>query len=177
MNLKKVDGGIMEKCAAVDGKDYYTVHTTTTASPYNKVPTDASDLLGQQIKVLVKLDSDNHVDSVYGVYADEDSKVVATGLLGDFELDGSDKIKLNGTSYKLDGAQDSNVVYTAQQKPASVAKTNFSALAALAVKGTITPTTAATSIKLIDNDGNGKVDAAVITRLRLLRLPLFPRLL
>ena len=163
MNLKKVDGGIMEKCAAVDGKDYYTVHTTTTASPYNKVPTDASELLGQKIKVLVKLDSDGHVDSVYGVYADEDSKVVATGLLGDFELDGSDKIKLNGTSYKLDGAQNAAVVYTAQQKPASVAKTNFSALAALAVKGTITPTTAATSIKLIDNDGNGKVDAAVIT--------------
>ena len=47
MNLKKVDGGIMEKCAAVDGKDYYTVHTTTTASPYNKVPTDAlTDLEG-----------------------------------------------------------------------------------------------------------------------------------
>ena len=163
MNLKKVDGGIMEKCAAVDGKDYYTVHTTTTASPYNKVPTDASELLGQQIKVLVKLDSDGHVDSVYGVYADEDSKVVATGLLGDFELDGSDKIKLNGTSYKLDGAQNSNVVYTAQCKPVDVAKTNFSALAAKAVKGTITPTTAATSIKLIDNDGNGKVDAAVVT--------------
>ena len=164
MNLQKVSGGIMEKCAAVDGKDYYTVHTTTTgATPYNKVPTDASELLGQKIKVLVKLDNNHDVDSVYGVYADEDSKVVATGLLGDFELDGSDKIKLNGTSYKLDGAQNAAVVYTAQQKPDSVAKTNFSALAALAVKGTITPTTAATSIKLIDNDGNGKVDAAVVT--------------
>ena len=159
MNLVKESAGILYTCAEVDGKDYYTITTSAGQRTYNKVPVDVSDLLGQNVKVLVKHDNNGNYDKAYGVYADEDSKVIATSLLGDFELDGSDKIKLDGTSYKLDQAQGANVVYTAQTNSTSA----FTTLATAAAKGTITPTTAATTIKLIDNDGNGKVDAAVVT--------------
>ena len=166
MNLVKVSAGELLKCSEVDGKDYYTITTSAKDATgnnitYNKIPTDVSELLGQEIKVLVKKDNSGNYDKAYGVYADEDSKVIATSLLGDFELDGSDKIKLDGTSYKVDGTNPlTNKVYTAQ---ATSATQTFTQLANAAKKGVITPTTAATTIKLIDNDGNGKVDAAVIT--------------
>ena len=164
MDLVKESANMLLSCSLVDGKDYYTITTSKQTSgantTYNKVPVDVSELLGQNVKVLRKVNTND--DTVYGVYADEDSKVIATGLLGDFELDGSDKIKLNGTSYKVDGTTPltTNKVYTAQ---ATSATQTFTQLATAAAKGTITPTTAATTIKLIDNDGNGKVDAAVVT--------------
>ena len=166
MDLKKESAGMLYKCELVDGKDYYTITTSKASNAandpttYNKVPVDVSELLGQNVKVLRKVN--NNDDTVYGVYADEDSKVIATSLLGDFELDGSDKIKLDGTSYKVDGTNPltTNKVYTAQDTSATQ---TFTQLANAAKKGDITPTTAATSIKLIDNDGNGKVDAAVVT--------------
>ena len=161
----KEDAGILLACSKVDGKDYYTITTSLKDSAnknitYNKISADVSDLLGQKIQLLHKKTATD--DTVYGVYADEDSKVVATGTLGSFELDGNDKVKLDGTSYKIEGTdpQTTNVVYVAQGLTATKSYKN---LAADAAKGTITPTTAATSIKLIDNDGNGKVDAAVVT--------------
>ena len=160
----KEDAGILLSCKKVDGKDYYTITTSKQTNgkntTYNKISTDVSDLLGQKIQLLHKETATE--DTVYGVYADEDSKVVATGLLGDFELDGNDKVKLDGTSYKIEGTnpQTASVVYVAQ---AETANKSYTELATAAAKGTITPTTAATSIKLIDNDGNGKVDAAVVT--------------
>ncbi|MDO4516726.1 MAG: S-layer homology domain-containing protein [Bacillota bacterium] len=161
----KEDAGILLSCTKVDGKDYYTITTSLKDTnqkniTYNKISADVSDLLGQEIQLLHKQTATE--DTVYGVYADEDSKVVATGLLGDFQLDGTDKVKLDGTSYKIEGttSQTTNVVYVAQQLTATKSYTD---LANDAVKGTITPTTAASSIKLIDNDGNGKVDVAVLT--------------
>ena len=164
----KEDAGILLSCKKVDGKDYYTITTTKQTNnantTYNKISADVSDLLGQKIQVLHKKTATD--DTVYGVYADEDSKVVATGTLGGFELDGNDKVKLDGTSYKVEGTtatttpQTTNVVYVAQEETAT--KT-YTQLANAAAKGSITPTIAATSIKLIDNDGNGKVDAAVVT--------------
>ena len=160
----KEDAGILLSCKKVDGKDYYTIITSKQTNgentPYKKISADVSDLLGQKIQLLHKKTATD--DTVYGVYADEDSKVVATGTLGGFELDGNDKVKLDGTSYKIEGTnpQTTNVVYVAQGETAT--KT-YTQLANDAAKGSITPTTAATSIKLIDNNGNGKVDAAVVT--------------
>ena len=164
MDLDKASVGQLYACTKVDGKDYYDITVAgTTAHParsYTKVPVDVSELLGQEVVVLIK---DNAKETtVYGVYADEDSKVLATGLLGDFELDGAEKVKLNGTSYKVDGADNTaNLVREANKSAFSA--TQLDDLAVAAAKGTITPTTAATTIKLIDNDGNGKVDAAVVT--------------
>ncbi|MFR1506492.1 MAG: S-layer homology domain-containing protein [Agathobaculum sp.] len=164
MDLDKASVGQLYACTKVDGKDYYDITVAgTTAHParsYTKVPVDVSELLGQEVVVLIK---DNAKETtVYGVYADEDSKVLATGLLGDFELDGAEKVKLNGTSYKVDGADNTaNLVREANKSAFSA--TQLDDLAVAAAKGTITPATAATTLKLIDNNGNGKVDAAVIT--------------
>ena len=164
MDLEKASVGQMYACTKVDGKDYYDITVAgTTEYPdtsYTKVPVDVSELLGQNVVVLIK---DNAKETtVYGVYADEDSKVLAAGLLGDFELDGTEKVKLDGTSYKVDGADNTaNLVREANKSAFSA--TQLDDLAVAAAKGTITPATAATTLKLIDNNGNGKVDAAVIT--------------
>ena len=70
------------------------------------------ELLGQNVKVLVKHDNNGNYDKAYGVYADEDSKILATGFVSGLETDG-DKIKLDGTSYKFDNGYslDATLVY------------------------------------------------------------------
>ena len=160
MNLVKKSAGILYTCSEVDGKDYYTI-STSKGGTYNKIPTDVSDLLGQEVKVLVKLDNNGKYDKAYGVYADEDSKVLATGFVSGLETDGN-KIKLDGTSYKFDKGYnlDTNLVYNTNKDTDAV---SLNSLAYAADKVRVTPTVAASKIKLIDNDGNGKVDAAVKT--------------
>lgn len=56
--------------------------------------------MGQKVDVLVKI-SDN---TVYGVYANEDSKVLATGAVGQLDTVSNDtkKMKLNGVEYKFE---------------------------------------------------------------------------
>ena len=162
----KEDAGILLACSKVDGKDYYTITTSLKDKDghnitYNKISADVSDLLGQKIQLLHKKTATD--DTIYGVYADEDSKVVATGTLGDFELDGAKKVKLDGTSYKIDGDDNTaNLVRIANDTEYASDK-QLDDLATLANKGTITPSTAASTIKLIDNNGNGKIDGAVLT--------------
>ena len=161
----KEDAGILLSCKKVDGKDYYTIITSKQTNgentPYKKISADVSDLLGQKIQLLHKKTATD--DTVYGVYADEDSKVVATGTLGDFELDGAKKVKLNGTSYKIDGDNNTADLVRIANESAYATDKQLDDLAALAKKGTITPSTAASTIKLIDNNGNGKIDGAVLT--------------
>lgn len=156
MNLVKADAGKLLSVTKVDGKDYYTIKVEGTskqpATSYTKVPTDVSSLLGQNIKVLVK--DKTTASDVYGVYADEDSKVLATGFAADFKTDGTDKVKLNGTSYKLDGT-------TAMSAYAMNDDTNKKALTALADQTKMNDVAA--SIKLIDNNSDGKVDSVVYT--------------
>ena len=165
---KKVDAGQLLTCSKVDGKDYYSITTSLKDSTgknttYNKIYADVSDFIGQNIKVLRKVDATSNEVTIYGVYADEDSKVIATGTLGDFELDGAKKVKLNGTSYKIDGDDNTaNLVRIANNTEYASDK-QLDDLATLANKGTITPSTAASTIKLIDNNGNGKIDGAVLT--------------
>lgn len=138
-----------------DNKGTYTV--TTTEATYTKVAKDYSDLLGQKVDVLVKK---NDRSKVYGVYANEDSAVVASGYVGALELDGSDKVKLDGTSYKLDSGSNSTAI-------TKVANTNdtvtFKSLTDNVAKNSVDKNYAASSIKLIDNNGDSKVDAAVYT--------------
>ncbi len=138
--MKKEDAGVLYSC--------------------DKVYEDVSDLLGQNIKVLAKVNTNE--TSVYGVYADEDSKVLATGFVGALELDGDKKVKLNGTSYKVDGDNYTADLVREANVDAFASGKQLDDLAAAAAKGTITPDTAASTIKLIDNNGNGKVDGAVL---------------
>ena len=161
MNLVKENAGVLYACSEVEGKDYYTISTSAGQKTYNKVPTDVSELLGQNVKVLVKHDNNGNYDKAYGVYADEDSKILATGFVSGLEADG-DKIKLDGTSYKFDNGYslDTTLVYDTNKDTNAV---SLRSLANAADKTVVTPTVAASKIKLIDNDGNGKVDAAVKT--------------
>ena len=155
MDLYKTNAGILYSCTKVDGKDYYTIKTSVDT--YNKVPTDISSMIGQEIIVLRKVNASDV--TVYGVYTDDDSNVVATGFVGQLEKDGTDKIKLDGTSYKLDGNVTTPIVYTFN-KDTSVARVSLDSLVLGSPRDA---DDAASEIKLIDNDGNGKIDNAVVT--------------
>ena len=139
-----------------DNKGTYTVKTTKDT--YTKVAKDYSDLLGQKVDILVKTDDNS---KVYGIYANEDSAVIATGYVGSLELDGTNKVKLNGTSYKLDSDDNTKaIIRTANTGAAAI---TFGSLTTQVAKGNVDKNVAASSIKLIDNNGDGKIDDAVYT--------------
>ena len=173
MDLVEFDAGTLYTCKLVDGKDYYSITTKKTPQGgHGKVYTDASDLLGQNVTVLMK--STSKETTVYGIYADEDSKVLATGYVGALEQDGDKKVKLNGTSYKVEqtvgGTEDNKakiVTYAQSNENVELVSGTDASLVDLAAKvdksASIDAHIAASTIKLIDNDGNGKVDAAVYT--------------
>ena len=80
--------------------------TETTVKPQTyKTSKDYSKLYGLKVKVLYKTTSNK--TTVYGLYA-KDSSIVASGVLGDLKVVTSDanKIKIDGTEYKLSGATD-----------------------------------------------------------------------
>ena len=55
MDLVEFDAGTLYTCKLVDGKDYYSITTKQTPQGgHGKVYTDASDLLGQNVTVLMK---------------------------------------------------------------------------------------------------------------------------
>ena len=134
-------------------KDDKGTYNVTAGGSYTKVEKDYSDLMGQKVDVLVK---DNDNSKVFGIYANEDSTVVATGVIGDLDtVSGTTtKVKFNDKEYKLD---DNNKVIIFN-KTASYTKSDLYSLA-----NTATGVEKAYAIKLIDNDGNGKVDTAVVT--------------
>ena len=134
-------------------KDDKGTYNVTAGGSYTKVEKDYSDLMGQKVDVLVK---DNDNSKVFGIYANEDSTVVATGVIGDLDtVSGTTtKVKFNDKEYKLD---DNNKVIIFN-KTASYTKSDLYSLA-----NTATGVEKAYAIKLIDNDGNGKIDTAVVT--------------
>ena len=138
-------------------RDTYTLDTSDGS--YIRVANDYSDLVGQRVVIMHKV---NQRNEVYGVYAYEDSTVVANGYVGQLELSGTDKIKLDGTEYKLDSDNNAkgNMIYTANTTTYEV---NYDTYAQKVVKGNVDKNYAASPFKLIDNDGDGKVDTAVYT--------------
>ena len=144
------------KTISKDDKGTYSVTTSGTAGKdvsYTKVEKNYSDLMGQKVDVLVK---DNDNSKVFGIYANEDSTVVATGVIGDLDtVSGTTtKVKFNDKEYKLD---DNNKVIIFN-KTDSYSKSDLYSLA-----NTATGVEKAYAIKLIDNDSNGKIDTAVVT--------------
>ena len=158
----KEDAGVLLSCTKVSGKDYYTIVTTGNGE-YKKISADVSDMIGMKVQVLHK-DTDTE-DVVYGVYADEDSKVIASGTVGQLEdvTSDSNKTKLNGTEYKLDSSI--TVIEPNQYKLAttstSATSTSTETLANLESKTTLGYV--AGTVKLIDTNGNNKVDTVVYT--------------
>ena len=143
-----------------DDKGTYTVYTTKNTKGYTKVAKDFSDLMGQKVDILIK-DVGTSNEKVFGIYADEDSAVVATGVIGDLDkASDSGKIKFNSTEYKIENSA-ANTRYT------KVVKFNqneeYTANSLKALSDSHAGAQQAYAIKLIDNDGNGKIDYAVVT--------------
>ena len=169
MDLVKTDAAQLQSVEKTSGKDTYEItlgkavkygDDTTPKDKFDKVATDVSDLIGLNVKVLVKAKSNGNTD-VYGVYADDDSKVIATGTVGQLDTVTGEtkKFKLNDTEYKADDVlTDSTkvqVIFPNKEDVTPAINTLKKAIDARA-------NYAAYSIKLIDNNGNNKVDTVVI---------------
>ena len=138
-----------------DGRDTYSLNTS--GDTYIRVKGDYSDLVGQRIVVMHEK---GKTDKVYGVSAYVDSKVLASGYVGQVEKDGNDKIKLDGTSYKVyNNNVDTVAVDFFDNDNTGVKMRNLFAMAKN--DGTALQNDVARSIKLIDNNGDGKVDTVV----------------
>ena len=137
------------------GRDTYSLNTS--GDTYIRVKGDYSDLVGQRIVVMHEK---GKTDKVYGVSAYVDSKVLASGYVGQVEKDGNDKIKLDGTSYKVYNNNADTVAVAHFDNNGTGEK--MSDLFAMAKDdGTAQQNDVARSIKLIDNNGDGKVDTVV----------------
>ena len=82
-----------------NGKDYTGADSSTKEISYTDVTKDYSDLLYQNVRVLVKPDSNGKDAVVYGVYG-TNKNTTQTGILKNLKMDGA-KAKLDGTKYDL----------------------------------------------------------------------------
>ena len=147
MGLETVEDLLLTAVETENGRDTYSLN----GGAFTRVANDYSDLIGQRVNVMIK---DDDTSKVYGVYADEDSSVIATGVVGQLEADGNDAVKLDGTSYDLDGKITDGNVYETNQDTAS-----------LTLKEVMNAQdNDAWSVKLIDVDGDGDVNHAVVTK-------------
>ena len=147
MGLETVEDVLLTAVETENGRDTYSLN----GGAFTRVANDYSDLIGQRVNVMIK---DDDTSKVYGVYADEDSSVIATGVVGQLEADGNDAVKLDGTSYDLDGKITDRNVYETNQDTAS-----------LTLKEVMNAQdNDAWSVKLIDVDGDGDVNHAVVTK-------------
>ena len=151
MDLFKTKAAQLTKVEKTSGKDTYEI--TVGGKSYDKVPTDVSDLIGLNVKVLIKEKANGNYD-VYGVYADDDSKIIATGTVGDLKTVSGEKkkTKLKDTEYKLDNDK-STVMAIEPNVSATVALTDL--------EGYTDIDKVAGTVKLIDTNGNNKADVVV----------------
>ena len=165
MDLVKTDAAQLLSVEKTSGKDTYEITLGKavkygdgdhTKAKFDKVPTDVADMIGLNVKVLVKAKA-NGDTNVYGVYADDDSKVLATGTVGtlDTAKNESKKFKVDGTEYKAEKAlADVPVIYPNKESVPSGIDTLGEIISAK-------DTYPAYSIKAIDLNGNNKADLVV----------------
>ena len=148
-------------------KNTYTLNTT--GGSYTKVTEDYSSLVGQKVNVLHKKGA---TDSVYGVYADEDVTVVET-VAGKLEaVTGKNAIKVDGKEYNTSKAIGDILVYEFNSNVGLVGDTNkqpaestdkYAYTDAKNLNALIGLDKAdAYTVKLIDNNGDSKIDLAVV---------------
>ena len=137
-----------------DSKGTYTVKTTEAT--YTKVAKDYSDLLGQEVDVLVKNDDNS---KVYGIYPTDNNTVAVKTTAGQIDtLKVADKtLKVDGTKYNLDNL---NIVYTMNDlKNNNAGKAIATAL--VDASDSVKVNTSST-VYLVSNDGDNKIDLAVV---------------
>ena len=132
-----------------DKKEYsYTLANEVNHSYTVKSTSDYSGLFGMKVKVMWTTNKSGDT-VVYGIYAAK-SVVLAEGVVGDIKLDdiASNKMKLGSTEYKTDIAVDE--IFAENN--------NATELGTLVDASTLEDYW---TVKLIDKDGNGKVDFIV----------------
>ena len=165
MDLVKTDAAQLLSVEKTSGKDTYEITLGKavkygdgdhTKAKFDKVPTDVADMIGLNVKVLVKAKA-NGDTNVYGVYADDDSKVLASGTVGTLDTvkNESKKFKVDGTEYKAEKAlADVPVIYPNKESVPAAIDTLGEVI-------TTKDTYPAYSIKAIDLNGNNKADLVV----------------
>ena len=124
-------------------------------TPFEYEDQDLSALMGQYVKVIY---ADN-TDTCYGVYAVADKNNVLETVTSKTDYTGlTNKVKVDGVTYNLESGADL-AVYVDE----NLSGTGFDVCKA-ATNNTIAGTVAANSVKFIDNDGNGKFDLVLVTR-------------
>ena len=143
MGLKKTVG-IMDTFAKTSGKDTYemTITDVNTAdssvgclTSFTKIVKDYSDMKHSTVKVLYK-----SKDEVYGVFATDDN-TVQDGVLADLKMDGSSKVKLDGTMYDLakkNGVEATSVYVDGVLQTTGSANTTISAWVTANAEGNTT---------------------------------------
>ncbi|HIX31603.1 MAG TPA: S-layer homology domain-containing protein [Firmicutes bacterium] len=117
---------------------------------------DYTDLFQMNVKVLWTLDRNGDV-VVYGIYA-EDSSVLATGVLGDLDLDNltaDKKVTVGDDTYRTTTNALTYYAFGATTPNAIADNTDFSLTNGNLLIGD------SYSMKLIDNTGDGKADVVV----------------
>ncbi len=130
-------------------------------------PADGNALVGEMVKVLYKESKDgvnglDKKDTVYGIYATDDTSVI-TATLGDIDDNDGNKIKVDGTKYDVySGGMDVYVNYVATNTAMSAAafSKDYDDATAPGYKAD-----SADTVKFVQ-DENGKVIAAYITHVK-----------
>lgn len=122
-----------------------------------KSSVDYTEFYGQQVKVIYNT-KDQKV--TYGVYAN-DSSVVVTGATGNVEdyNDTADTVTVAGKDYKLKGNAGTIGLYNAGAGAAYATSSDTTPLNL----GSLKTDKSAYDFKLVDNTGDGKIDAAIRT--------------
>ncbi len=170
----KEEVGTLTHISYDEDKDEYTytltvtttsASGTTTTNPTYKSSKDYSKLYGLNVKVLYKTTSNK--TTVYGMYA-KDSSIVASGLIGDLDKVSSDsnKIKIDGTEYKLNAGMNTNQL---QLVDAMTGANAFGESAAqyLTIRGTLNThvnngQTQAYTFDLLDTNDDDKGDKIIV---------------
>ncbi|MBM6927617.1 hypothetical protein, partial [Pseudoflavonifractor phocaeensis] len=126
------------------------------AAVVQKSTVDYTGLYGRQVKVIYNTE-DNSI--IYGVFAHESNVVLSTasGMIDSFD-DAARTVKIDGTNYKMNAASGAIPVYLMNSGIWTNAGNQLylDDLAAAQLAQAFT-------YDLVDNDGDGKIDVAIVT--------------
>ena len=153
-----------ENAKAENAKDENAKDTKdTTGDRTFKSAADFSDLFGMNVKVVYNENKKTNDIKVFGIVP-KDSKVLATGILNDIEYSDTNEIKVDGTKYKTD---DNASDLTAKAFRGSANTFEQKVFKKVSDKYELNTSDGADTlkayytVKVIDNDNDGKADLVV----------------
>ena len=158
LGLSKPEG-VLTSVKKEDGKDTYKI--VVGGVSYSKVAANYIDLLGEDVKVMIK---DGKTDKVYGVYETDKNTVVSALLddVDDINSPNKGKLKIDGTSYKTntEDANDLPVLVTPDLSNLTVVKNSKDVNATVKDAKDAYPYY---TVKFVDKDDDDKLDYAIAT--------------